>query len=245
MDFLDKIARKKRKIDYSSDEGYDSPSDEPDNLPGENRYKFTPQVKSMLSDMILVPDDILYIIKKHGYKPTLPKTSGNYEGKGITLNDVKYMQRYPQPWMKDSAIRLDYYLHNSFPKKDLDQLKSIVDNIKIKLTSIDTSQFPQLTKLKACLLEFRGSQELEYYPNLKKNIDRLKKQFSEEFVPLDSGFKREPRDERSVRPDSLDEAIRSLYGSKNLLKNKTKNLLKKNHGKNKTKKRYKKEKQSK
>lgn len=245
MDLLDKITGKKRKIDYSSDQGYDSPSGEPDNLPGENRYEFTEQVEDMLDDMILVPDDILYIIKKHGYKPTLPKTSGNYEGKGITLNGVTYMQYYPQYWMKDSAISLDYYLRNSFPEEDLDELKSVVDKIKIKLTSIDTSQFPQLTKLKACLLEFRESQELEYYPNLKKTINKLKEQFSKEFVPLDSGFERSPRDERPISKHVLDEAIRSLYGSKNLLKNKTKNLLKKNHGKNKTKKKYKKKKQSK
>lgn len=214
MDLLDKITGKKRKIDYSYDEGYDSPSDEPEILPGENIYEFTEQVKDMLHDMILSPKDILYIIKKHGHHPRLPKTSGTYKVKGITLNDVTYMQYYPQYWMKDSAIILDYYLRKSFPKKDLDQLKSIVDNIKIKLTSIDTSQFPQLTKLKACLLEFRGSQELEYYPNLKKTIDELKGQFIEEFLPLDSGFKREPRDERPVSKHVLDEAIRSLYGSK-------------------------------
>ena len=48
-----------------------------------------------------------------------------------------------------------------------------------------------MTKLKACLLEFRGSQELEYYPNLKKTIDELKKQFREEFLPLDSGLNTE------------------------------------------------------
>lgn len=216
MDLFNKVTgKKRRKIDYSSDESYDSPSDEPEILPGENIYEFTEQVEDMLSDMILAPEDILYIIKKRGHHPRLPETSGNYKGKGITLNGVTYMQRYPQHWMKDSAIKLDYYLRKSFPKEeDLNQLKNIVDNIKIKLTSIDTSQFPQLTKLKACLLEFRGSQELEYYPNLKKTIDELKKQFSEEFLPLDSGFKREPRDERPVSKHVLDEAIRSLYGSK-------------------------------
>ena len=205
---------KKRKIDYSSDEGYDSPSDEPGILPGENLYEFTGQVEDMLHDMILSPEDILYIIKKHSHHPRLPKTSGTYKGKGITLEGEKYMQRHPQHWMKDSAIRLDYYLRNSFSEEDLDQLKSIVDNIKIKLTSIDTTQFPQLTKLKACLLEFRGSQELEHYPEFKKTIEKLKKQFSEEFLPLDSGFEREPRDERPVRSHILDEVIHSMQGSK-------------------------------
>ncbi len=232
--------RKRGRTDsLSDDEGYESPSDEPYDLQGENRYEFTPQVESMLSDMILVPDDILYIIEEYGYKPTLPKTFGTYNGKGITLNGVTYMQRYPQYWMKDRAIRLDYYLRDSFSEEELDKLKSVVDNIKIKLTSIDTSQFPQLTKLKACLLEFGESQELEHYPNLKKTIDGLKKQFSEEFVPLDLGFERGTNDERHVSKHILDEAIRSLYGSK-------KYKTKKNHGKkDKTKKRNKKKKQSK